>query len=52
MNDIEFKEKLQEIVSRIENEVLNTLSDAGDDWFAAKSRVLRGSNIIYRGSLS
>lgn len=35
MNDIEFKEKLQEIVNRIENEVLDTLSDGGDDWFAA-----------------
>lgn len=36
MNDIEFKEKLQEIINRIENEVLDTLSDAGDDWFAAE----------------
>ena len=35
MNDIEFKEKLQEIVNRIENEVLDTLSDGGDDWFTA-----------------
>lgn len=35
MTDIEFKEKLQEIVNRIENEVLDTLSDGGDDWFAA-----------------
>ena len=36
MNDTEFKEKLQEIVNRIENEVLNTLSDGGEDWFAAQ----------------
>ena len=36
MTDIEFKEKLQEIVERIENEVLETLSDCGDDWFAAR----------------
>ena len=35
MTDIEFKEKLQEIIDRIENEVLDTLSDSGDDWFAA-----------------
>lgn len=35
MYDIEFKEKLQEIVARIENEVLDTLSDSGDDWFTA-----------------
>jgi CRISPR/Cas system-associated protein Cas10 (large subunit of type III CRISPR-Cas system) len=35
MGDIEFKEKLEEIVNRIENEVLDTLSDGGDDWFAA-----------------
>lgn len=35
MTDIEFKEKLQEIVERIESEVLDTLSDGGDDWFAA-----------------
>lgn len=35
MSDIEFKEKLEEIVNRIENEVLDTLSDGGDDWFAA-----------------
>lgn len=36
MNDIEFKEKLQEIANRIENEVLSTLSDGGEDWFAAQ----------------
>lgn len=36
MNDIEFKEKLQEIANRIENEVLNTLSDGGEDWFASQ----------------
>ena len=35
MNDIEFKEKLQEIVERIESEVLDALSDSGDDWFTA-----------------
>ena len=26
---------LKEIIERIENEVLDTLSDNGDDWFAA-----------------
>lgn len=26
---------LKEIIERIENEVLDTLSDSGDDWFAA-----------------
>ena len=35
MGDIEFKEKLQKIVERIENEVLETLSDCGNDWFTA-----------------
>lgn len=28
-------ELLKEIIERIENEVLDTLSDGGDDWFAA-----------------
>ena len=36
MTDLEFKEKLQEIAERIENEILNTLSDGGDDWFTAE----------------
>lgn len=27
---------LQEIYERIENEVLESLSDSGDDWFAAE----------------
>ena len=36
MSDIDFQEKLQEIVNRIENEVLSTLSDGGEDWFAAQ----------------
>ena len=35
MTDIEFKEKLQEIIDIIENEVLDNLSDSGDDWFTA-----------------
>lgn len=45
MTDIEFKEKLQEIVERIEKEVLDTLSDGGDDWFAA-SKINDVLNII------
>lgn len=36
MSDIDFQEKLQEIVNRIESEVLSTLSDGGEDWFAAQ----------------
>lgn len=36
MSDIDFQEKMKEIVSRIENEVLSTLSDGGEDWFAAQ----------------
>lgn len=35
MTDIEFKEKLLEVIDRIEREVLETLSDGGDDWFTA-----------------
>lgn len=38
MEDIRLKETLEEIVRRIENEVLETMSDCGDDWYAA-SRV-------------
>ena len=29
-------DKLPEIVDRIQKEVLDTLSDGGDDWFAAE----------------
>ena len=36
MSDIDFQEKLQEIVNRIENEVLSTRFDGGEDWFAAQ----------------
>ena len=36
MSDIDFQEKLQEIVNRIENEVLSTLSDGCEDWFAVQ----------------
>lgn len=35
MEDIRIKEILEEIVDRIEWEVLNELSDNGEDWFAA-----------------
>lgn len=38
MEDIRLKEILEEIAYRIKDEVLETMSDCGDDWYAA-SRV-------------
>lgn len=35
MANIEFKEELQEIINRIEEEVLDRLSENGEDWFAS-----------------
>lgn len=33
--DMRLKMILQEIIERIEDEVLETMSDCGDDWYAA-----------------
>ena len=33
--ETDINERLQEIVGRVESEVLNKLSDSGEDWFAA-----------------
>ena len=35
MEDIRIKKILEEIAYRIKDEVLETMSDCGDDWFAA-----------------
>lgn len=35
MGESDIKEKLQEIIGRLESEVLDKLSDCGEDWFAA-----------------
>ena len=35
MGESDIKEKLQEIIGRVESEVLEKLSDSGEDWFTA-----------------
>lgn len=41
----EVQELLREIVERIDSEVLDSLSDGGDDWFASE-KVNEARNII------
>lgn len=43
--ETDINERLQEIISRVESEVLNKLSDSGEDWFTA-TKVNEVLNII------